>query len=1129
MKCPDCNFDNPEGMRFCGYCGVPLSNICPSCSYSNPVQFRFCGNCGILLTPPQTPDDLAKIQKYIPSYLAEKIRQSKGRIESERKNVTVVFADISGFTHMAETHDPEEASAVVTICHTVLGKIIYKYEGVVDKIVGDGLMAIFGVPTHEDDPERAILAAMEMQQGMKMLSQELRESMDISLGLSIGINTGIVVIGDIGTDLRLDYTVMGDVVNTAERLQEEAEPGEILVTQKTYQRAAHCFDFQALEPVSVRGKSQPVHAYKVIRRKEEPLRTRGIEGLKAPLIGRDEEFTLCKQAVDQLAMGKGGTLLITGEAGFGKSRLAEELKEYAGSRNITWLEGKCVSYSRSINYWVFVDALKNYFDIGSKDDATEIESKIRKKKKLIDNVGEGIISTIGSLLSPKLKAESVADDLAESERKLRIFTAVRDVLVEESQLKPLILVLEDLHWADELSIELLFFLMKELSQYEVTLVCIYRPPIAGEPDTYPVQRLEEDYSVTASPNSTRIVLNPLSSKDSDMLLQSLLAAENLPSEMKKLILDKAGGNPLYLEEVIRAIIDDEAIEHRDGKWLAVKELEDIEVPKTIQGVIMARIDKLKEEPKHVLQCASVIGRSFEYDPLSHLVAESSERAGEGEGFGEPREPDPVLDEHLEKLEKMGFISRHGSREGVFRFRHVLIQDVTYSTILKRRRKELHEMIGHYIEQAHLHRLDEFYEILAYHYSNSSNTQASLSYLVKAGSKNRQNSAESALRYFHKALDILDNSSLTDDDYILYKHDIYSGLGDAYSELSKNEIALSSFETVLGVAEEAEDDCMKAEALRKIAGNKDRMGDWEAALEAYEESLAIVLNLGDLTQMGLIYNNIGYGYFERGDLDEAMKYFQKALRIGEQSGDLRLISDASNGLGALASIRHDFDEAIRHYQVSLRGYKEVGESHFEAQTYLHLGVTHFKKNEVEIADRYYEDSLRISEKCGYSRLIAYTYLNRAEVYLWQSDLDRATNFNNKAFQILHTLDDKWGRAEGYKFYGMIYRRQRDFHSAEDAFRTSLEVSKECEYLPNMAEVYCEMGLMYKEEGRLQESLEHFGMSREIFEELDITEEAQKIERYITEIRLTHEENARYKTQDTKEELSVLSPESLRSTG
>jgi len=584
MKCPDCNFDNPEGMRFCGYCGVPLSNICPSCSYSNPVQFRFCGNCGILLTPPQTPDDLAKIQKYIPSYLAEKIRQSKGRIESERKNVTVVFADISGFTHMAETHDPEEASAVVTICHTVLGKIIYKYEGVVDKIVGDGLMAIFGVPTHEDDPERAILAAMEMQQGMKMLSQELRESMDISLGLSIGINTGIVVIGDIGTDLRLDYTVMGDVVNTAERLQEEAEPGEILVTQKTYQRAAHCFDFQALEPVSVRGKSQPVHAYKVIRRKEEPLRTRGIEGLKAPLIGRDEEFTLCKQAVDQLAMGKGGTLLITGEAGFGKSRLAEELKEYAGSRNITWLEGKCVSYSRSINYWVFVDALKNYFDIGSKDDATEIESKIRKKKKLIDNVGEGIISTIGSLLSPKLKAESVADDLAESERKLRIFTAVRDVLVEESQLKPLILVLEDLHWADELSIELLFFLMKELSQYEVTLVCIYRPPIAGEPDTYPVQRLEEDYSVTASPNSTRIVLNPLSSKDSDMLLQSLLAAENLPSEMKKLILDKAGGNPLYLEEVIRAIIDDEAIEHRDGKWLAVKELEDIEVPKTIHSI-----------------------------------------------------------------------------------------------------------------------------------------------------------------------------------------------------------------------------------------------------------------------------------------------------------------------------------------------------------------------------------------------------------------------------------------------------------------------------------------------------------------------------------------------------------------
>ena len=1102
MKCPDCNFDNPEGMKFCGNCGVPLCNICPSCNHNNPLQFKFCGNCGTPLTPlapSQALDDLARIQKYIPSYLAEKILQTKGRIEGERRNVTVVFADVSGFTSMSETHDLEEVSTIATICHTMLGKIVWKYEGIVDKIIGDGLMSIFGVPTHENDPERAVMAALEMQQGMMDLSQELWESRGVALGLSAGINTGVVVIGDIGTDLRLDYTVMGDVVNTASRLQEIAEPGEILLTQETYQRAKHYFDFQVLDPVSVRGKRHPVHVYKAIRRKEKPLRARGIEGLSAPLIGRDKELAVCKQVLDQLVAGKGGTLLITGEAGLGKSRLTEEVEKYARSQNIIWLEGKCVSHFRSMNYWVFVDAFRDYFDVKNEDDATEIERKIRKK--LTGNIGRNVISTIVSLLLPNLEAENVTDDLAESERKLQIFIAARDILAAESQSRPLILAFEDLHWADELSVELLFFLMENLSQCRVAFVCIYRPPIAGESETQSVQKLEEDHSIPIE--CTRVVLNPLSGEYSSMLLKSLLTVEDLPSEMRTLILERAGGNPLYLEEVIRSIIDDKSIEQRNGRWLAVKEVEDIEVPSTVQDVIMARIDRLEEEPKYVLQCASVIGRSFEYDLLLYLMPN-----------GRPV-TDAVrssLDEHLEELEDMGFISREDSSEYAFKFRHVLIQNVAYSAILKRRCKKLHEMIGHYIEEAHSRRLDEFYEILAYHYTNSDNIEASLSYLAKAGNKNRKSftgSVESAFRYFRKALDILsqpvsspfydDSSSLTHDDYTLYKRDIYDGIGEVYEDLGEYEMALSSFETVLHIAEQTKDYRAKAKALRQIANNKTQMGGWEAALEAYEESLTIARELGDLPQMGIVYDSIGYGYFERGDLDEAEKYFQKALEIAKQSGDLRLIGDASNDLGTLASIRHDFDEAIRNYQVGLHSYKELGESHYEAQTYLNLGVTHIKKNEIEIADRYYEESLKISEKCGYSRLMTYTYLNRAELYLWQMDLGRAANFCKKAFQILQTLDDKWACAEGYKHYGMIYIRQRDFQSAKEAFRTSLDVSKECDHLPNMAEVHCEMGLIHKEEGTLQKALEHFGKSRDIFEELSIMEEIQKVDEYIAEIK------------------------------
>ena len=1127
MRCPDCNFDNPEGMKFCGNCGKPLCNVCPDCGSKNPVEFKFCGNCGTPFAPPQTPDNLARIQKYIPSYLAEKIRQSEGRVEGERKSVSVIFADISGFTPMAETHDPEEVSDIATICHTMLGKIVCKYEGVVDKIIGDGLMAIFGIPTHEDDPERAILAAIEMQQDMKDLSRELWEGMGVSLGLSIGINTGTAVIGDIGTDLRLDYTAMGDVVNTASRVEEKAESGEILVTQETRRRTVHCFDFQSLDPIRVKGKSQPIHIYKVIRQKEKPLQARGTEGLNAPLIGRDREFAVCKHVVDDLAIGEGGTLLITGEAGHGKSRLAGELKEYTESRNITWLEGKCVSYSRSINYRVFVDALRDYFDIKNNDDAPEVERKIRQKSEELrarskgqeedPYASESTISAIGSFLSSKLKTEEITDDLAESEKKLRIFTAVKDVLAAESQLEPVILVLEDLHWADELSIELLLFLIKELSQNRVTFVCIYRPPIAGGPDICHVQRLEEEYSTATSTNYTRVALNPLSNTDSNMFLESLLDAERLPLEMKRLILGKAGGNPLYLEEVIKSIIDDGTIEYRDGRWLAVKEIEDIEVPSTIQGVIMARIDRLEEEPKHILQCASVIGRSFEHDLLSYLITGSmisttpqlpgsSERI-EGAEF-HVQDYSSALDQHLGELEKMGFISREEGPERTFRFRHALIQDVAYSNTLIRRRKELHEIVGRYIEEFQSRHLDEFYEILAHHYSNSDNTEASLSYLVKAGDKNRRSSAgsaESALGYFHKALDVLDNSSLKHDKYAPHKHDIYDGIGETYKDLGKYEVALSSFEAAFRVAEQAKDDLMKAEALRKIASSKDQMGDWEDALKIYEESLAITQSIGDHTRTGLVYNCIGGGCFARGDLDEAVKYFQEALRIGDQIGDLRLIGDASSGLGVVASIRHDFDEAIRNHQASLHSYKAAGDSHYEAQTYMNLGITHFKKNELGIADKYYEESLKVSEKCGYSKLTICNYLNRAELSIAGSALDRARDFCNKAFQILRTLDDDWARAEGYKIYGMIYRRQRDFHKAKESLRSSLKLSRKCDYLPNMAEAYYEMGLVYKEEGMSQKALEHFNRSKGIFEELDIVEEVEKVDEYITEIRSAHEED------------------------
>ncbi|MBD3181177.1 tetratricopeptide repeat protein [Candidatus Poribacteria bacterium] len=1115
MNCSECDHNIVEESKYCNHCGMPVVNEgikCKNCGRRIPDEYLYCGYCGTLMKdePEKSDSELEKLQKYIPSYLAQKIRQSEGKIEGERRNVTVVFADISGFTAMSERRDPEEVARIVTTCHTALGKVVAKYDGVVDKIVGDGIMSIFGVPVRENDPERAVLASLDMLATISELSQGFVNDIGLPIGLSIGINTGVVVIGDIGTDERLDYTVIGDVVNTASRMQHEAQRGEILVTKSTYERTAHCFDFQELEPIEVKGKSEPLTAYKVLKRKEKPLRERGIAGVETPLIGRNRELSICMDVVDKLDEGEGGVMLITGEAGFGKSRLASEIKHYAKDKclcddngnqtsisRFTWIEGRCVSHSRSINYWVFTDALKNHFEIKNIDNSENIEEKIKTRYNILnagrsDNGSAGF-SIIKSLLSPRMEEEDLSEDLEEADRKLRIFSAIRDFLIMESQHKPMIVVLDDLHWADEISIELLNFLIKELSDEKIVFICIYRPPIPGEMDTLVVKALEDN--IPDEINCTKVALNPLSQGDSSVLLGSILDSEELPQEMKELMLSKAAGNPFYLEEVIKSLADNGVIEQKNGKWIATKDIENVKVPGTVQDVIMARIDRLSEKPKHILQYASIIGYSFDKEILSHLYSIFDSRTKSEE-----------LQKHLSSLEDMGFISRDLNRGQSFIFRHVLIQDVAYNTVLMKRRKELHEMIAQYIENGHLQHLEEYYEILAHHYSNSNNIESSLSYLVKAGDKNRKivtGSSQSALQYFSKASNILEQLQNKEKDFIAYKRDVYEGMGLSYELLGRFHEAISSYEALLDVSNRMKDHPTKAVALRKIANNKTQIGEWEKALDSYKESLDIVQNLGDLIQVGHVYNSIGYGYFERSDIETAMDYFQKALDIGHETGDPRLIGDSSNNLGMIVSWRNDFDQAIEYYQTALKYYKEVLKSNRdvqdEAQVYLNLGITHFKKNEVDVADRYYAECLRISEKCGYIRLMAYAYLNRTEVYLHKFDLVRAWDFCNKAFDLLRSLNDKWSQAEGYKYRGMIYRRQRDFSAAEEALNTSLELSFECDYLRNIAEVYSELGLLYRDQKIPRKAIEYFRESKNIYKELELDNEVARIERLVRQIK------------------------------
>jgi adenylate cyclase len=363
MKCSKCGFENQPGMQFCGKCGAKLAQVCPHCGFENPPEHVFCGKCGkrlekavVEVVPPKLEDMHAQLQNYIPKSLSDRIYAAGQEAAGENRLVTTLFADISGFTPASEQISPEQVADLVNNCFKVLVDIICRYEGSINRFIGDCVLAFFGAPiAHENDPERAIRAALEMCEEITKLNRDI----------SVGINTGMMYVGTIGTDLYMEYTAEGHAVNLAKRLQETAEPGQILVGDATHKFTRRMFDFEPLEPLILRGIRQPVRAYSVLKVAERPEKLRGIEGLRARLVGRDREFEMLTDCADALIDGRGQIVSIIGEAGIGKSRLASELKGYIKDKDVRWLEGRCISIGQSISYWPFLDILRTYLDMPS--------------------------------------------------------------------------------------------------------------------------------------------------------------------------------------------------------------------------------------------------------------------------------------------------------------------------------------------------------------------------------------------------------------------------------------------------------------------------------------------------------------------------------------------------------------------------------------------------------------------------------------------------------------------------------------------------------------------------------------------------------------------------------------------
>jgi class 3 adenylate cyclase len=555
-----------------------------------------------------------------PAPLMEKMRAAK--LTGERKPVTALFADVVGSTALLENMDPEDWTVIVNQAFELMSAAVFRYEGTIAQLQGDALLAFFGAPlAHEDDPERAVRAALDMVAATDEFARELKAARGIDFRIRAGINSGLVMVGNVGSGLRFEYTALGDAVNVAARMQSAAEPGTVVITDRTARLITGTFDLDDLGDLEVKGKSEPVHAYRVIGLLSAPERRRGLErvGLSSPLVGRASELSTLASLFDVVKAGRGRIGVIIGEPGLGKSRLLAELRSAisaelppAPAASALWIEGRCVSYGRGVPYHLVLEIVRSMLDIpfGS----SEEETRRRHDEALVALLGDeaaDITPYMAHLLSlPLNTAETervqLDPDFLQGRYVASILRIVRALATHaDGTMRPVVVVAEDIHWADPASADVLLKLMSLLTTLPVLQLYVGR----NETDA-PGWRLVAQAQALFADALTQIRLSPLSDEDSRGLVSNLLEIESLPGQVRDAILARAEGNPFFVEEVIRMLIERGAIVREGDRWLANESIIGVEIPETLHGLLLARIDQLPESAKRSLRVASVIGRQF---------------------------------------------------------------------------------------------------------------------------------------------------------------------------------------------------------------------------------------------------------------------------------------------------------------------------------------------------------------------------------------------------------------------------------------------------------------------------------------------------------------------------------------
>ncbi len=1103
MRCPQCDQDNPTSGRFCNGCGAKLELRCESCGQANPPASRFCNSCGQAFSggaaPGRTP------ASYTPKHLAERILTSKAALEGERKQVTILFADLKGSMELLADRDPEEAGKILDPVLERMMEAVHRYEGTVNQVMGDGIMALFGAPlAHEDHAVRACYAALRMQEAVKQYAGEVRRSHGVSVRIRVGLNSGEVVVRAIGSDLHMDYTAVGQTTHLAARMEQLADPGSILATASTLELAEGFVEVKPLGPTPVKGVSAPIELYEVtgIGVARTRLQAVAVRGLTR-FVGRHAEMEQLHRALEQARHGHGQVVAVVGEPGVGKSRLFYEFIHSHRTQGWLVVESSSVSYGKAIAYLPVIDLLKTYFKTYDRHDEREVREHVTGKLLTLDRALEPTLPAFLSLLGVPVD-DRRWQSLDPPQRRQRILDSVKRLLLRESQVQPLLLVFEDLHWIDSETQALLDSLVDSLPAARILLLVNYRPGYqhAWASKTYYGQ--------------TRI--DPLPPESAEDLLTAVLGDDPSLRPLKAMLSARTGGTPLFLEEIVRTLVETKTLQGERGAYRLVQRLEAIQVPPTIQTILAARIDRLPTEEKQLLQLASVIGKDVPFG-LLHALAELGE---------------DMLHRGLARLQAAEFL--YETRlfpDPEYTFKHALTHEVVYGSLLSDRRRAVHARIVDAIERLHPDRLAERTEELAHHTISGEVWEKAVGYGREAGVKALTRAANrAAVLFFEQALTAVERLP---DGVTKQEHAI-----DVRLELRSALMLLGEFERTREILTEAEGMAAALQDQRRvgrIAGTMANlfweMGEQDRAVAAGQRALDIATEVDDDALRDLAYRYLGRSYHalgdnlraidtlerviqlrrarppqqsrrdstapslspqlflvqclaERGAFAEGIAHGEEAVRVAEAADQLISLTAACASLGRLYLRQGTVDNSIALLERGLELCQIANVPVLVPSTASPLGAAYALAGRLTEAlpllEHAVERAVAMRRMVDQSLWIAWL----SEAHLSAGRVDEAGDLARRALDLAITHKEQGNRAWILCLLGDIHaRRNGDFESAATYYGQALDGAEALGMRPLVAHCHLGLGLLAEQALRPQQAHASLSIACALLREMKMT--------------------------------------------